>query len=816
MAKTLRQIMHEDATTDGTSGSTTDGRFNSGAPKKPVVARPLVTPTQSPTTMKTESLGDDVLAITKKTQPYAKLRYGQQPRKPVSDTPVVKQKPQQDKGLGGPASWYGQGRYMGDSVEHDDDILLVDINEASEGHDYAVVHYSPPGTKTIKIAKYSVKPYTTEKEVRKMHQKTFLSNVHKVLFERVELNELSPATLVHYAGAAERSPKDRKAGVRKALSKVLKSPEGKEELLRYGAKYGSRTEAKEYNALEAPGIQDAIKRMGQRYKSEQAAKDKQKVADKDPAKLGVAKIKEEIQLSELSKETLRSYVTKAKANVKKNEREIDDNDANQFGIGYDVWEPKKKSEYPHLRKKHIKQAKRRLGESEELSELSFEKLEKYKKKALVKLHTMDVEHKWDQADKRFEKVMRATKKQLKGTPKPLTAQFESAGDDLEKVRRQYRKNENNNCHSENSLLLAQHFGDSGDVSLAKKAIAYRDKHNGYDSSSKEAQRHMERLNDINRNYYGQLFGHRESADDTHKVRQLAGKMEAIHARAKAYSAKHGCVAHINKEDDGEHHVSDWYDCDKTIATYNNGKLRESVEMKLTEGRPSQRHPLEGHEYHRKTDAELVYIAKDAHKAAEAMKSHNTDAENKYRDQANDSATVRYFRQKNGMPEWYKKKYGFVKEDVTLKQLLGKESLVSYQKKHETKPPMVNTKTTKDDKGVKHSNMTLKQLLGKESLVKKEDAQMNEEDLDEAKFPVWFNPTDMRSAKQQKAAYDVSKRATERIEKRKSSRAKTVREAFKDAKIRDAKKKIEKKIGSNGKDKFEPDPELSTQITKQDY
>ena len=70
---------------------------------------------------------------------------------------------------------------------------------------------------------------------------------------------------------------------------------------------------------------------------------------------------------------------------------------------------------------------------------------------------------------------------------------------------------------------------------------------------------------------------------------------------------------------------------------------------LEEGRPSQRHPLEGHEYHKKSDAELVNIAKDAHKAAEAMKSHNTAAENKYRDQANDSATVRYWRKKNGMP-----------------------------------------------------------------------------------------------------------------------------------------------------------------------
>lgn len=84
---------------------------------------------------------------------------------------------------------------------------------------------------------------------------------------------------------------------------------------------------------------------------------------------------------------------------------------------------------------------------------------------------------------------------------------------------------------------------------------------------------------------------------------------------------------------------------------------------ITEGRPSQRHPLEGHEYHRKSDAELKHIAKDAHEAAEAMKGHNEKAENKYRDQANDSATVRYWRQKNGTPDWYKKKYGHVKEEV---------------------------------------------------------------------------------------------------------------------------------------------------------
>ena len=84
---------------------------------------------------------------------------------------------------------------------------------------------------------------------------------------------------------------------------------------------------------------------------------------------------------------------------------------------------------------------------------------------------------------------------------------------------------------------------------------------------------------------------------------------------------------------------------------------------LEEGRPSQRHPLEGHEYHKKSDEALIHIAKDAHAAAEAMKGHNTQAENKYRDQANDSATVRHFRKTSGMPDWYKKKYGHVKEEI---------------------------------------------------------------------------------------------------------------------------------------------------------
>ena len=47
----------------------------------------------------------------------------------------------------------------------------------------------------------------------------------------------------------------------------------------------------------------------------------------------------------------------------------------------------------------------------------------------------------------------------------------------------------------------------------------------------------------------------------------------------------------------------------------------------------------------KTDAELAYIAKDAHEAAEAMRGWNPQAEAKYLDQMNDALSEIYRRRK---------------------------------------------------------------------------------------------------------------------------------------------------------------------------
>ena len=163
------------------------------------------------------------------------------------------------------------------------------------------------------------------------------------------------------------------------------------------------------------------------------------------------------------------------------------------------------------------------------------------------------------------------------------------------------------------------------------------------------------------------------------------------------------------------------------------------EETIQEGRPSQRHPLEGHEYHKKTDAELVHIAKDAHAAAEAMKSHNTTAENKYRDQANDSATVRHFRKTSGTPDWYKKKYGHMKESFRpMDEPNYNNSIEARQKKaDDNKPPFdgpykKSTGVVTDKSGAKHGPMSIARNLARQALKKQSSKMSVREGLEESR------------------------------------------------------------------------------------
>ena len=56
-------------------------------------------------------------------------------------------------------------------------------------------------------------------------------------------------------------------------------------------------------------------------------------------------------------------------------------------------------------------------------------------------------------------------------------------------------------------------------------------------------------------------------------------------------------------------------------------------------------PLKGHAYHAKSDAELMFIRKDAHEAYAAISTFDPQAATKYLDQINDAETVLHYRRR---------------------------------------------------------------------------------------------------------------------------------------------------------------------------
>jgi len=238
----------------------------------------------------------------------------------------------------------------------------------------------------------------------------------------------------------------------------------------------------------------------------------------------------------------------------------------------------------------------------------------------------------------------------------------------------------------------------------------------------------------------------------------------------------------------------------------NGRMDEDT---LEEGRPSQRHPLEGHDYHKKSNAELIGIAKDAHAAAEAMKGHSPQSENKYRDQANDSATVRYFRQKSGMPDWYKKKYGHVKEDVEIQ-----ESDAAWAASQEKRKEKKLTHNDQDKLGQVRALMAREKEA--KAKMKKEDVELDEENkptnpelwskaksMAKSKFDVYPSAyANGWAAKKYKEMGGDWKSVKEETEKPASRKAQIVKDIMKSKKNQD-----------ETSDKYQKDPEISSEIQK---
>ena len=266
----------------------------------------------------------------------------------------------------------------------------------------------------------------------------------------------------------------------------------------------------------------------------------------------------------------------------------------------------------------------------------------------------------------------------------------------------------------------------------------------------------------------------------------------------------------------------------------NGRMDENT---LEEGRPSQRHPLEGHEYHKKSDEALIHIAKDAHAAAEAMKSHNTTAENKYRDQANDSATVRHFRKTSGTPDWYKKKYGHMKESFRpMDEPNYNNSIEARQKKADNAAKRFMDNSVQDRQAAADKSSTalsglvakknLKQAEGKKKsqefinkMVSKVNAakRLGEEKDDKPPFDPPYKKstgvvTDKSGAKH--GGMSIARHLAKQAIKKQTSKP-PVKESLKESRKAEIVKEIMKKGKKKDENKFQAEPELGASVVKAD-
>ena len=187
-----------------------------------------------------------------------------------------------------------------------------------------------------------------------------------------------------------------------------------------------------------------------------------------------------------------------------------------------------------------------------------------------------------------------------------------------------------------------------------------------------------------------------------------------------------------------------------------------------------------------------------------MKGHNEKAENKYRDQANDSATVRYFRKKSGTPDWYKKKYGLneAKEKTEydyegdmargqLQSIINNAQRVhDMLKDNDNLPEWVQSKIT----------------LAEDYISTVANYMMSE--IDEEVKDEYARKVDKYLRKK----YGIPK-PTKPVKPTKVSESVQIDESRKAQIVREAVKKAKEKNKNN--DKFEPEPELNSQVQKVD-
>ena len=240
--------------------------------------------------------------------------------------------------------------------------------------------------------------------------------------------------------------------------------------------------------------------------------------------------------------------------------------------------------------------------------------------------------------------------------------------------------------------------------------------------------------------------------DTYRGK-LNGKSFKIPATSQSHemNSKHISKHAPNMDDESAGHLAKKLRYYYSNVDHNPAQTYKEEVEQIEEGRPSQQHPIEGHEYHKKSDAELRYIMKDAGTAAKAMKDHSPRAESKYLDQVNDASTVLSFRQRNGTPAWYKKKYDHVNESVDTPPftpdapkknsgvVVGKRPEGMSKARHlarlAMKGELNKKKTVKEDSSndVEKTNTPAKRTVSKTTMIVKDAAKSSKDKKNKDKF-----------------------------------------------------------------------------------
>jgi hypothetical protein len=219
-------------------------------------------------------------------------------------------------------------------------------------------------------------------------------------------------------------------------------------------------------------------------------------------------------------------------------------------------EPTKKSSWTgfntdepaYKRKEQAELEKKRLNkeEVEQIDELSKSTLGSYATKA----HNQTVQHASNRAFKQgrgdkdahdfaseYERKDNNRNKGIATAIKKLAKEETIAEDvDKEAIRKQYKKNESDNRHTENAELLAKHFGSKRDQNQVAKAKAYRDKHNGYGGDIL-GRHHSNLAYEIHKKLYDKLHEEVEQIDELSKDTLASYAKKASHdARIKQHVA----------------------------------------------------------------------------------------------------------------------------------------------------------------------------------------------------------------------------------------------------------------------------------------